>query len=386
MGTRTCRQPGSRSWARGVFAAGAMAWACVAAAAQDAYKASAGPWGVEIADETWRDAARDTGVEVRVYRPQARPAAPGAARSEQVKHPLVVLSHGMGGSRIGYEYLASHWASHGYLVVVPTHAGSDTAAVREALRAQIREVVKGTGPNPDGLGAGLPGLNGVMSENTSSPENLRGRPRDVSFVITRIQESERYGPMIDGSRIAVAGHSFGAYTAMAVAGMLVDLPEGDDVSFRDSRVKAAIAMSPQGRGVMGINAGAWEPVDVPALFFTGTADYGQGGFAAQWRRTPFESVHRADHYLVTITDGTHMTFADYPGTRSRPRAEAGRDHAIHLAMVKSVTTAFLDEYLMNSAEAREWLVGFSAAKSEAYAAEFRAGGAPEAGLVPRLGQ
>jgi hypothetical protein len=46
--------------------------------------------------------------------------------------PVVVLSHGLGSKRQDLIFLAQHLVSHGFVIVVPEHIGSDTAA-KEAL-------------------------------------------------------------------------------------------------------------------------------------------------------------------------------------------------------------------------------------------------------------
>ena len=38
---------------------------------------------------------------------------------------MIVFSHGLGGTRDGYEYLGRHWASYGYVSVHLQHKGSD---------------------------------------------------------------------------------------------------------------------------------------------------------------------------------------------------------------------------------------------------------------------
>ena len=52
--------------------------------------------------------------------------------------PVIIFSHGLGGSRDGYEYLGRHWASHGYVSVHSTHIGSDTSALKGTLRPLTR--------------------------------------------------------------------------------------------------------------------------------------------------------------------------------------------------------------------------------------------------------
>ncbi|MEM6690014.1 MAG: acetylhydrolase, partial [Planctomycetota bacterium] len=39
--------------------------------------------------------------------------------------PIVLFSHGLGGSRENNSYLGRHWAAAGYVVVAMQHAGSD---------------------------------------------------------------------------------------------------------------------------------------------------------------------------------------------------------------------------------------------------------------------
>jgi predicted dienelactone hydrolase len=43
---------------------------------------------------------------------------PGAA-------PVVLFSHGLGGSRTGSVFLGEHWAARGYVAVFLQHPGSD---------------------------------------------------------------------------------------------------------------------------------------------------------------------------------------------------------------------------------------------------------------------
>ncbi len=66
----------------------------------------------------WTDHDRQREVLAKLYWPRA------AARGTPV--PLVVFSHGMGGSREGYSYLGANWAARGYASLHLQHAGSDS--------------------------------------------------------------------------------------------------------------------------------------------------------------------------------------------------------------------------------------------------------------------
>lgn len=73
---------------------------------------------VEVIDHDWVDASRDRAVPVRLY-------WPAAAGVKARKVPLVVFSHGLGGSRLGYSYLGQHLARNGIASLHLQHVGSD---------------------------------------------------------------------------------------------------------------------------------------------------------------------------------------------------------------------------------------------------------------------
>ncbi len=72
---------------------------------------------IDTYTEEWHDTARDRTVPVRIFLPDA------ARHSDPC--PVVLLSHGLGGSREGFGYLGEDWAKHGYIAIVMQHIGSD---------------------------------------------------------------------------------------------------------------------------------------------------------------------------------------------------------------------------------------------------------------------
>jgi len=76
---------------------------------------------VAVLRDVWRDAARENReVPVKIYYPE-KTDAPA---------PVIIFSHGLGGTREGYEYLGQHWAGCGYISVHLQHLGSDDAVWR----------------------------------------------------------------------------------------------------------------------------------------------------------------------------------------------------------------------------------------------------------------
>jgi predicted dienelactone hydrolase len=105
------------------------------------------------------------------------PAQPGAK-------PLVVISHGNGGTRLGHHDLATWLAGHGFMVATLEHPADN-------FRDQ------------SGVG---------------TARVLAGRPLQVSAVITALLADARWKPLIDPARIGVAGFSAGGYTSLLVVG------------------------------------------------------------------------------------------------------------------------------------------------------------------------
>ena len=65
-------------------------------------------------DVTVHDRDRDRDIPLRIYLP-----------AEDVAAPVVLFSHGLGGSREGSAFLGRHWAARGYAAVFLQHPGSD---------------------------------------------------------------------------------------------------------------------------------------------------------------------------------------------------------------------------------------------------------------------
>jgi predicted dienelactone hydrolase len=305
------------------------------------YKSTAGPWTILVRDEEWVDLTRNRHVPVRIYFP-SRPVSVTAGDS--TRRPVIVMSHGWGSSRAGYAYFCQHLASWGYLVIAPTHLGSDASSIAWGhMPANLLATSKRE----------------TLMQSISDPDNLRNRPRDISFVIDELSLKPELAGIADLTRVGVAGHSFGAYTTMAVAGMRVDLPEARKQSFLDPRVKAVLPMSPEGSGLMGITPDAWNQFAVPALFMVGTRDIGPGLRPASWRHEPYLAIHTVPTWMVTLLGATHLSFA-------RPSAEQA-------ALVESLSTAFFDSELSHLPAAAKWLANFCASQHAECEVDHRGG-------------
>ncbi len=261
----------------------------------------------------------------------------------EAEAPVVLFSHGLGGSREGYEYLGRYWASHGYASVHLQHAGSDDAVWRDTSPSQRMR---------------------AMRVAASSATVALDRAHDVPFVLDELQRltTEAGSPLsgkLDLEHVALAGHSFGAWSALVGGGQSLVSPSGRKLQVRDERIDAIIPLSaPVPRGKRQRET-AFDTVAVPALHMTGTRDDSPIGHTKiEDRRVPFDQTPGPDAggppaHLIIFTDADHMTFAGQRRPGGAP--EAARRDPAHHAHIQRATLAFLDAYLRHDAPARAWL-------------------------------
>lgn len=230
-----------------------------------------------IPDVRLRDGARNKDIEINIDYP-----------TRGGPHPLIVFSPGFGGSHRGYVGLSSYWAANNYVVIRVNHADRT---------------------------AGVNSIDEVWANATSA--DWRNRVQDITFVLDSLDLlTERYPELrgkIDAANVGVAGHSYGAHTAMLAAGVRT-FP--GSVSYADPRVKVMVAMSPQGPSdSRGLTADSWTELRIPALFMTGTLDQGTAeAETPAWRTEAFRLSPAGDKWLVTLEGAGHTTFGGVVGS------------------------------------------------------------------------
>jgi predicted dienelactone hydrolase len=184
---------------------------------------------------------------------EAAAAAPGAGLAPSpAKFPLIMLSHGTGGTAQSLAWIATALASRGYIVAGVNHPG-----------------------------------NNAMAPHTPQGFMLWWlRAKDISAALDDILEDSEFGPRIDPQRIGAVGFSLGGYTVIELAGGVTsrqqfaalcratpdqtsckappefpdliaqsealaatdpayaDALRGDGASYRDPRIRAAFAIAP----------------------------------------------------------------------------------------------------------------------------------------------
>lgn len=291
---------------------------------------------VEEADLVLRDTTRGKDLRVHVSYPKGSGPV-----------PVIVFSHGAGGSGKTYFPIARFWATHGYAVLLPTHGDSLALRGAEPTLAALRETLSG------------------VATDAKAWEN---RVRDVVLVLdSRDLIGERVVALqgrLDFSRLGVGGHSYGAFTAQLLAGATIDVPKGPRAkSFADARPKAFLLLSAQGKGPQGFTEKSWQALDRPLMAMTGSRDLGLGGQSPRWRLDPYRYAPSPDKFSVFIQGASHMSFTGRlaePGAAPLSVSGSGRlahpdDEVAIFKQVKIASLAFWDAYLKADAPAKLFL-------------------------------
>lgn len=232
-------------------------------------------------DLDFTDAARRRPVPLRLYLPEG--PAPV---------PLLLFSHGLGGSRLGYSYLGQHLARHGVASLHVQHVGSDRSLWSGAALTLLFRLREAAGE-----------------------DEAMARVHDLRFALDQVLAEPRLAARLDAGRIVAAGHSYGANTAMLAGGARV-LRQGRPLPLRDERLRGLLLLSAppfHGEGDMGPVLG---PVQLPSLHVTTTEDEikvpGYHSDTAD-RLAVYQAMGSPRKALAVFAGGSHSIFTDRLG-------------------------------------------------------------------------
>ena len=275
----------------------------------------------EIADRTVEDQRRDRDIPIRIYLPAAESPA-----------PVILVSHGLGGSRETSGYLGKHWAARGYVVVFLQHPGSDTSVWKEEPAANRMKALR----------------------EAASGWNFMLRVKDVSAVLDQLEQWNKsdhhaLAQRLNLAKVGMSGHSFGAITTQALSGQRV---AGGRNWLADRRITAAVIMSPSSPR-RGTPEEAFGNVSIPWMLMTGTKDTAPiGNTDVESRLAVFPALPAGDKYEVVLDGAEHSAFTD----RALPGDHQPRNPNHH-RVILALSTSFWDAYLRDDTAAKAWLSG-----------------------------
>lgn len=233
------------------------------------------------------------------------------------KTPVVVISHGLSSSPDNYAKIARHLASYGYVVVIPQHRGSDDIHVAEFIEGYHQEI--------------------------SELDEFINRPLDISYVLDELEQRNEsdFADRLDLKNVGIYGHSYGGYTALAIAGArpvpnFPDLKrdcaaelgnlnnalllqcralqlEPNRYNFRDKRVQAVVAANPVNASILG--KGGMQKINIPIAINAGSYDPATPFVFEQVRSFPWLTA--PDRYLILEEGQAHLDISELDAGTSK---------------------------------------------------------------------
>lgn len=216
-------------------------------------------------------------------------------------YPLLILSHGYTGSRLGYTYLTEHLASKGYVIVSIDHTES------------------------------------TYKDAGAFASTLLNRSLDDLFVLNEMDRLSKAGSdsflagLLDADNTGLLGYSMGGYGAVNVIGggysssalgffaqvtqgsKALEMRAAGNAEFEasiDKRIKAAVTFAP-----WGMNHNAWDStglhkIKTPILLISGSED-DISGYENGVKKI-FDNCKNTDRYLLTFLNARHNVAQNPP--------------------------------------------------------------------------
>lgn len=220
--------------------------------------------------------------------------------------PLVLISHGSGGSPLVYRTLARHLARNGFIVGMPEH----------------------------------PFNNRNNNTLVNTVKNLTIRPKHLLMALDWFFNDKDFARFVKPDAASLIGHSMGAYTALAVSGGVPTsfshespsgLPQLIPVT-PDSRIKSLVLFAPASVWFKG--EGALNEINIPILMFTGEKDQITPCFHAQLivdgvrngEKIQCRVIENAGHFSFLSPFPEGMTDPSFPPSQDPPGFNRERFH------------------------------------------------------------
>jgi len=210
--------------------------------------------------------------------------------------PLVLISHGTGGSALAYRTLAHYLACHGFVVGLPEH----------------------------------PFNNRDNNTWADTIQNLTARPHHLQLAINSLVEQPQFAASLKSDAVAIIGHSMGGYTALALAGGVAtsfprEATDGQVYEMHnvpDDRVKALVLLAPATPWFLA--PGALCNVGVPMLLLEAEKDEHTPLWHGQIVLNGVPNRNKVEHRVVE--NAGHFSFlSPFPAARVSPAFPPSQD-------------------------------------------------------------
>lgn len=273
-------------------------------------------------------------VPYKIYYPDIHHDSSDQSYAEGKPFPLIIWSHGLGGTRDGAAFVARYLAANGYVLAHIQHDGTDDSLWRNE-EGHPWDAIRRKTPVPY--------------------EVTRNRYLDVGFAVDELKKlvtsDDDLAAITHFDSLGMSGHSFGALTTQAIAGQAMG--KGTEAEyFHDERFKAGILYSPvpNFRSDLPIED-IYGPIRMPLLHMTGTRDESPvEGFGFEKRQDVYTHAKGPYQHLFAIEGADHMVFN---GSRGKLDDYEGID--FDKDIIKITALAWWEAFLKDDKAAYEWL-------------------------------
>lgn len=322
-----------------------------------------GPYQVEMQTITLRDERRNRVYPADLYLPKISNAAPGSV-------PVVIISHGLGSSRRDFAEISQHFASYGFAVALPEHIGSNKQLQLDVLAGRASEFFRA--------------------------REFVDRPLDVSFLLDELEQLNQteWQGRLNLKQVAMGGHSFGGYTALALGGATADFEnmhqscnresfieflnpalllqcralelEGSDPEavqqltqgLQDPRIRLVIAVNPVNSVIFGERG--LSKIQLPVVMVS--SGYDPAAPIIQEQATSFTWLTSPEKYLIVVKGASHTTELTTLINRAVAPSVAidqlEEEVRVFRSNLRALLLAFLQVYLADHADYRAFLQPF----------------------------
>ena len=235
--------------------------------------------------------------------------------------PIIMFSHGSGGTPYQSTYYTRHLASHGFVVVAPPHPGNTLVDC-------------------------LP-----CTDAAALLDSYGNRPDDITFVLDALlarsaDPGSLFYNALDADRVGMSGHSFGGLDTLRLAGS-------------DSRFSAALAMAPPGSSRIGQER---MEIEVPIMIMGGGLDQVA---PLEEQKEHFDSIgpEGPPHFLLALLLGSHFSFTDVCLEGLDGCGPDGLDQDRAHELIDFYATAFFKTYLARESGYESYLAPEAAARN-----------------------
>ena len=264
--------------------------------------------------------------------------APVAKASKQF--PVILLSHGLGGTSFEYASLIEELVSHGYVVVAIEHTYTARAVTFPDGRVVLR--------HQDTIPAGLSQQQRWQRMIESGTLEIKQGAGDIVFVLNKLVELNASGTpkialagRLDLKRVAAVGHSAGGDFATLACQ-------------RDARIRACVSLDGEMPPVAAFPEGPNGERFLQPVFLLEVDQSGKRKRFSEEQYNDFLKKEEAQlnlcpkgsyHVLLHAPGLFHGSFSDY-WLRAANGDPVKTEEALHnLRLTQSFTRAFLDKYL-----------------------------------------